>query len=239
MAKLNAVATISRDIAPPKLSQSLGRLCHVVANGTELVTVPHWVRDEARGVLAALEAITRPVGRDVALQWLLPLAAGCTIALTETQFNDRCKAILPVIEDMPIGCFTVASSREALLTFAYFPGAKDLVDFLSTKCREWLIDRAALRKIVAHAEPPPAPLDDQQRAAIERGFADLKAQLRAEAVQRAQDADNGASSLPDVSLKGEALAALRRQVPPRLASVAIAPGKPVGSTMRHISDVMP
>ena len=164
--------------APPRVSQSLALWISDAINGHHLNPLPAGVRQEARRALATLDVLCAPVGAEAAYRWLKPLAAGFTIPLTENDFKVRASAIVPTLADLPGVLFTPAMQRAAMLEWSYFPGVKDLHDFLARRCRDWQRDQKALERITALPEPPPPPeMTQEERDAILARFRAQMAQV--------------------------------------------------------------
>lgn len=176
--------------APPRISQALDILITDVCQSRPLNIPTAPVRKEAMSALERLEALCEPGTHAEVMAWLLPFAS-IGVPMSPDQFRSRAAITATGVCHLPKAVFTAATQTEGIQEFIYFPDAPKVLSLLMPKCRDWIRDRDALRKIVAlPVPPPPKEITQEERDAILARFNAQMAEVRAAAhdVQRAQEA---------------------------------------------------
>ncbi|MFP5513315.1 MAG: hypothetical protein ACLGJC_09565 [Alphaproteobacteria bacterium] len=130
----------------------------VLPDGTERPSIwkpPAFVspemRAEAASIIAKMDAAGELSPQARVRQWLIdlaPLVAG-NMALEDAR--QRVDALVGSLE-YPAACFTQASLRKAARRFTFFPGYKELCDFLDAQLADLRVKRQRLEAIVRAAQ---------------------------------------------------------------------------------------
>ena len=189
---MNAPATLNSSnlsnpttLAAPRISWRLDVCITDAWQGRPIQRPPPMVQDEAKRALAVLEAMCERAPRGVILAWLAGVSAGCSVPLYGNALSERSEAVADAVDHLPAAVFNRETRGEVNRAFAFFPGAADVYSILEPKCRNWLRDRGALRKVVGTVEASPAPsLTDAERDAIVARSRAAREALEAERVER-------------------------------------------------------
>jgi hypothetical protein len=174
---MNEIARTVVPASPQAVSPELLRLVEDAAeNGINLaargVMVTDVIRAEATRLLGVLDARRRPAEQEDIAFWLYELNFRMARPIGGADFELRAPAIAESMRALPGCVFNSNVLRAASLTFKYFPGAKELADFLRPWVRR-LCPSCHLLDAIAKARPPvlpaqPMSAEERNRVAAKR-----------------------------------------------------------------------
>lgn len=126
---------------------------------------PAWV-NEGQSFLRDFGAKDRPAckvpgGLRVVKQWMLELIGGYPHGMDAKTLHMRGRALVDVVEDFPLWCFTRETRKAAAQTFGFVPGTKEIADFIRSVDDEVRRPRYRIGAILKAAKAGPMKRDDE------------------------------------------------------------------------------
>jgi hypothetical protein len=176
---------------------------------------------EARRLLPAYEAGSRPASPSIVLNWLRAIASAVRNPPGDDEVRARALLVAGVCDDIPASAFSPRSQRRAVERFTWWPSVADVKEFLTAEVSSELERIAAVRRFASMPDPvasgssasaiptPSEPvLGQAERDALAARLRGLSAELRAGAAQRGHAPAEHAPARP---LSPAALAAAYRE----------------------------
>lgn len=135
-----------------------------------------------------------PGGMRVVRQWMLELIGGYPHAMDAPTLHMRATALVEVVEDFPLWCFTKPSRKRAAKLFGFVPSTKELADFVALVDGEIRKPACGVMRVLDAAARKRKPRQDDaepwhQRADFKWSFEEAEAALQWSREKRRREFD--------------------------------------------------